>query len=78
MKKWTTEIMAIDPSTGYLVKWMGDIVEAPTLELAQQWCEENKGYLKVTGELIAEIPCKKGTFTPDWTKKTDYTIINNN
>lgn len=78
MKIWTTEIKAIDPLTGELKTWCGDYVHAPTFELAQQWCEMNKGYLKVIGELISEIPCKEGTYEPDWGKKVDFETINNN
>ncbi|MFD2922019.1 hypothetical protein ACFS6H_20025 [Terrimonas rubra] len=78
MKLWTTEIKAIDPLTGELKTWFGDYVQAPTFELAQQWCEKNKGYLKVTGELIAEIPFKEGTDEPDWGKKVDFDVIYNN
>ncbi len=72
MRKWVTEIQAIDPHTGQLKTWMGDYVEAPTWELAQQWCDQNKGYLKVTGELIAEIPCQKGSCEPDFNSMIDY------
>lgn len=56
MKKWTTEIKAFDPIDGRLKTWIGDIIEAPSFELAEQWCQINgKGYLRVIGELISEI-----------------------
>lgn len=56
MRLWVTEIQALDPHTGEMKTWMGDYVEAPSWELAQQFCDEHKGYLKVTGELIGEVP----------------------
>lgn len=78
MKTWATEIKAICPLTGKLKTYGGDNVEAPTWAMAQQWCNENKGYLKVIGELIAEIPCKEGTFEADFNKSIDYEKTQNN
>lgn len=78
MQKWVTEIRAIEASTGEMKTWGGDYVEAPTWELAQEWCDRNKGYLKVIGKLVAEIPCKDGTHEPDWNNMIDYEIIANN
>lgn len=78
MKKWCTEIKALEASTDEMKTWCGEHVEAPTWELAQKWCDNNKGYLKVIGELIAEIPCKEGTYKPDWDNITDYETIKNN
>lgn len=78
MKIWCTEIKALDPHTGELTTWCGENVTAPSWELAQEWCDNNKGYLKVIGELVAEIPCKKGSYEPDWDNMTDYENIQNN
>jgi len=78
MRVWLTEIKAICPNTGELKTWGGDNVEAPTFEMAQIWCNENKGYLKVIGELIAEIPCKENSFEPDFSKMIDYENTRNN
>lgn len=79
MKKWLTEIIALDHSTQEIALWQGDIVEAPTLRLAQVWCDTNgKGYMKVVGELTAIIPCKEGSFEPDMEKKIDFKQIQNN
>jgi hypothetical protein len=78
MKKWVTELKAIDPRTGELKKWCGPEVDGPTAELAQQWCDENQVYLKFIGELVAEIPCKEGTYEPDFTKMVDYENMQNN
>lgn len=78
MKFWCTEIQALDPHTGEMKNWGGENIEAPTWALAQKWCDENKGYLKVTGELIAEIPCKEGTYEPDFDNMIDFDSQNNN
>lgn len=78
MKLWVTEIKALDPHTGEMKTWGGDEVEAPTHELAQAWCDQNKGYLKVIGELVAEIPCKEGTYEADFDKMIDYENTQNN
>ena len=52
MKKWVTEIKAIDPRDGILKTWHGEYIEAHTKKLAQDWWNNNeRGYLKVTGEL---------------------------
>lgn len=58
MKKWVTHLEAIDAKTGEMKLWAGEHVEAPTFEMAQEWCYQNKGYLKVVGELIAETDDK--------------------
>lgn len=78
MKTWVTELYALDYNTGDYKTWAGDNIKAPTWQLAQQWCDNNKGYLKVIGELIAEIPCKEGTIEPNWDEMTDYEIVQNN
>jgi hypothetical protein len=78
MKKWVTEFRAIDQQDGQMKTWGGDEVEAPTFQLAQEWCYKNKGYLKVIGELIAEIPCKDGTNEPNFKNIIDYESINKN
>lgn len=74
---WVTELKAIDPNDGELKTWMGDYVEAPTWELAQEWCDKNKGYLTVVGELVVEILCDEN-FKPDWNNMIDYEKISNN
>ena len=78
MKKWCTEIKALDATSGEMKTWFGDEIEAPSYELAQEWCNNNKAYLKVIGELIAEIPCKKGNYEADFNKMVDYEKIQNN
>ena len=72
MKQWCTEFKAIDAKTSELRTWGGERVFAPTWELAQEWCYNNRGYLTVIGEFVAEIPCKKDSYEPDWNKIYDY------
>jgi len=73
MKKWVTDIMAIDPKSGELKKWCGPEVPGISLKDAEFFCDNNGlGYCKVIGELIAEIPCKKGTYDPDFENMIDY------
>lgn len=42
------------------------------------WTTELKAIDPLTGELTSEIPCKEGTDEPDWGKKVDFDVINNN
>jgi hypothetical protein len=73
MKKWCTEILAIDIKDNQLKRWGGIEVEGITQKDAQQFCENNGlGYCRVIGELIAEISCKKGTYIPDFENMEDY------
>lgn len=79
MRRWTTKIHAIKPSTGELVEWCGPVINVPSWKLAQEYCENNGlGYCQVDGELIMEIPCKEGSHDPDWNKSIDYETIQNN
>lgn len=78
MKLWTTSVYAIHNITGEMATFCGQYVEAPTRELAIEWCKKNCGYLHVDGELIAEIPCKEGTYEADFGKMIDYENIGNN
>lgn len=78
MKIWLTELRALEVSSGTMKLYCGDNVEAPTHDLAQQWCGTYQPYLKVIGELVAEIPCKPGTHEADFSKQVDYDNIQNN
>lgn len=72
VKMWSTQLKAIDPSTGELATYMGDNIEAPTLELAQEICNTTgRGYLTVIGQLIAEIDEETG-------ERIDYDNFLNN
>jgi len=73
MKLWTTELKAICQVTNELRTFCGPNVPGITWEDAEHYCQNNGlGYCKVTGELIAEIPCRPGTFDPDFSKIVDY------
>lgn len=78
MNLYVTEIKAIKPSTGELTTYGGPNVPGSSFKDAQDYCEENGlGYCKVVGELVSEIPCKKGTYEPDFINMIDYDIQNN-
>jgi len=71
---WVTEIKALCPHSGELLIWGGPRIEALTKVDAQQWCDENMGYLKVIGRLTMTIPTKKdedGNDIPDWDNAVD-------
>jgi len=73
MKKWLTEIIANDAKTGVQKKWAGPVVNAINLQDAEYYCQNNGlGYCRIIGELIVEIPCKKGTYEPDFESTVDY------
>jgi len=71
---WATEIKALCPHSGELLTWGGPQIEALTKSDAQQWCDENMGYLKVIGRLTLMVPNKKdedGNHYPDWDNAVD-------
>lgn len=77
MRLWVTEFKALCAKTGVLKTYGGPDVEGLTHGIAQQWCYDNAGHLNVIGELVAEIPCKEGTYEPDFNKMIDYELKNN-
>jgi hypothetical protein len=66
-----TELKAIDPEDGKLKNWCGPNIEAISFADAEAKVSE-KGYLTVVGQLKQEVPCKEGTFNPDWNNAIDY------
>jgi len=77
MKKFVTELRAIDPKDGVLKTWCGQHIQVISIKDAQNYCEQHGiGYLKVIGELISEIPTKKDGITPDWNKEINYENLN--
>lgn len=63
MRKFTTELRAIDPVDGKIKTWQGPHIDAISFDDAQQYCVNNGlGYLYVTGDLIAEVELD-GTIT---------------
>ena len=78
MKKWATKVIAMDPRNGEFCEWVGPDIEAPSMELAEQYCQENGlGYCKVEGELLASMPCKKDG-SPDFSKRIDLKLSDKN
>jgi hypothetical protein len=76
MDLYYTEIKALSPHTGELKTYIGPKIQAISFEDAQNYCENNGlGYCKVIGICVAEIPCKNGTYEPDWSKKIDFEQI---
>lgn len=76
IKKWATKIRAIDPKDGELKTWGGPNVPGITMKDAWNYCQTHElGYCEIEGEIIAEIPCKEGTFEPDFNKTIDYEKI---
>jgi hypothetical protein len=78
MKKYTTKIMAIDPEDRELKQWGGPVIDAPSWDLAHEYCKKHLGYCEVDGELIAVVETKSDGITPDWDKMIDYDNINKN
>lgn len=77
-QKWyVTEIKAMHPVRKELATFGGPNVPGISVEDAQNFCNENIGYCKVLGELVAEIPCIKGTYEPDWSGQINYDVQNN-
>lgn len=72
MNTYATIIRAIGLD-GDMHSYVGVNVQGISVADAQEYCENNGlGYCKVDGLLVSEIPCKKGTYEPDWSKKVDY------
>lgn len=73
MPLFATEIRAIDPITGEMKTYGGPNVPAFTPGMAAHYCQQNGlGYCRILGELVAEIPCKPGTYEPDFKNTIDY------
>jgi hypothetical protein len=52
MKKYLTSVIAIHNVNGQLGKWPGPIIEANSMEEADEWCKKNTQYLFVEQEVI--------------------------
>jgi len=59
MKRYATTFRAIEAKTGELATWSGPIITELTQDRAQKWCDENKGYLTVIGEVATKIEYKE-------------------
>ena len=79
MKIWTTRIYAISPETNEMTMYGGPNIPAFTKKLAREYCDLNGlGYCHIGDELVKEVPCKNGTFEPDFEKSIDYEDIQYN
>lgn len=77
MKTYVTQIRAIDPTSKEMKTWAGPNVTGISFADARAYCQNNGlGYCEVIGELVSEIPCKPGTYEPDWDKQVDYDNLN--
>lgn len=75
MKKFTTEIRAIDPDDNEIKLWQGPHISANDFVAAEKYCQENGlGYCKVIGELVDEIGWNMALFA----SKLDEINNNNN
>lgn len=70
MKLFCTRLRAIDPQTGELCTWSGPIIQAINWKHAELLIED-RGYLTIDGELIAEIDS-------NGIDRIDYDIISQN
>lgn len=79
MKTWGTTIYAKCAQTGDQKTFCGPNVKAPSRQLAFDYCQNNGlGYCHIQDEIVMEIPCKKGTYEPDFDNAIDYENIQNN
>ena len=64
MRTFSTYIKAINPNTGELCEFTGTPIQAPSKQLAREYCDNSGvgwGYLFIGDELVETIPCKQGT-----------------
>ncbi len=79
MKRWSSVIYAKNPLTGEMSTFDGPLIEAPSKKLAFEYCQNNRlGYCFIGDEVISIIPTKADGLTPDWSKRTDFNIEQNN
>lgn len=74
MKQFSTKFRARDAQTGEMKTWRGEYVEAPTWDMAQQWCYKNRGHLIVDGEIAST----ERVYENDFSKMIDFEIIGQN
>lgn len=55
MKFWITTFRAVETSSGALKKYEGERIYAPNMEDAQKYCKLFRPWLKVEGQLVADI-----------------------
>ena len=66
MKKWVTEIRAIDPTDGEIKRYSGPWAFGDTLAEAVRYCQENgMGYAMPVGEFVEEVDPNAGPIPAD-------------
>lgn len=79
MKLWDTQMQVLNQETKELHWVEGMRVRPFTREKAQSILDKyDYHYLVLGDEIVAEIPCKPGTYDPDWNKIIDYEVIRDN
>lgn len=79
MKLWDTSMQVLNQQTKELMWVEGMRVKAFTREKAQEILDKyDYNYLVLGDEIVVEIPCKPGTYDPDWEKMIDHEVIQNN
>lgn len=79
MKLWDTQMQVLNQETKELCWVEGMRVRAFTREKARAILDKyDYHYLVFGDEIVAEIPCKPGTYDPDWDKMIDYEVIRDN
>ena len=53
MKKFLTSVIGIHNVTGQMGKWPGPVIEANSMEEANEWCIKNTQYLFVDSEIMS-------------------------
>ncbi|WP_212005765.1 hypothetical protein [Chitinophaga sp. HK235] len=77
MRTWETIIRATDPVTGELKTFGGPNIQAPSQQLAHEYCQANgMGYCRIGNEIVAEILARPDG-SPDWNQRIDYDNNNN-
>ncbi len=79
MPIFCTEMKVWDRVFNQYISIEGQRIEAPTWQLAEEiLIKKNLRWLKITGQLVMDIPCKKDSFEPDWKNSIDYQKIQQN
>lgn len=66
-------------ATGEMKRFCGPNIQAPNQQIAHEYCQTHGlGYCEVGDEVVCEIPCKEGSYEPDFNKMVDYESIQNN
>ncbi len=79
MPIFCTEMKVWDRVFNQFISIEGQRIEAPTWQLAEEiLIKKNLRWLKITGKLVMDIPCKEDSFEPDWKNSIDYQKIQQN